>query len=444
MLIYFKYYDIIIMKFWKGNLFKKEYLINMKKVLIMGLGYVGINVAYSFSKKIDVIGYDINKNLIDQYKNGIDYTNEVGNKKIKSSNIFFTNNSNYISKADIIIVAVPTPVDDNYMPNLKFLYDAVDIILTKIKKGSLIIFESTVSPGTTNNLIKKIEKKLSITEGKDFYVGYSPERINPGDNKNKICNSVKILSANNIKTINKMIDLYSLIIPKNKLYIVNNIMVAEAAKIIENTQRDVNIAFMNEINRYLHSKDISSKEVFDAMQTKWNALGFTHGLVGGHCIGVDPYYLINSCNNNVKLNIISSSREENENFSSYLIKRISKVVNNDQKIGIIGFSYKPNVNDVRNTKVFDLYNGLKNIGYDVYVTDKIADSSKMMEYYGVNNYKSLKDLDAVILAVPHKYYIDDIGKIIKMFNKKQKSKVLIDIYNVLDLKTIEGIKIERI
>lgn len=214
------------------------------KILIMGLGYVGINLAYSFSKKTNVIGLDINKKVIDDYKKGIDYTNEIGNNKIKKSSIFFTSDESIIKTADVIIVAVPTPIDDLYKPDLKFLYSAADNIIKNIKPGTLIVLESTVSPGTTDELIKYIEEKSSMTVGKDFYVGYSPERINPGDKKNKINNTVKIISANDPTTLSKMYEVYSLILSRKNIYSISDIKVAEATKIIENTQRDVNIAFM--------------------------------------------------------------------------------------------------------------------------------------------------------------------------------------------------------
>ena len=413
------------------------------KILIMGLGYVGINLAYSFSKKTNVIGLDINKKVIDDYKKGIDYTNEIGNNKIKKSSIFFTSDESIIKTADVIIVAVPTPIDDLYKPDLKFLYSAADNIIKNIRPGTLIVLESTVSPGTTDELIKYIEEKSSMTVGKDFYVGYSPERINPGDKKNKISNSVKIISANDTTTLSKMYKVYSLILSRKNIYSISDIKVAEATKIIENTQRDVNIAFMNEMNKYLYKKGISSKQVLNAMNTKWNSLGFTHGLVGGHCIGIDPYYLLESDKDNL-LSLVKIARNENENFYKYLLDRIVKNINHNQKIGIIGFTYKPNVNDVRNTKVYDLYKELKKLNYNVEISDFLADTKRMKDYYDVDNNKTLKDLDVIILAVPHKKYIDNEDVLLMMFNKNENKKIIIDIYSVLNMNDSEDLKIERI
>lgn len=240
-----------------------------------------------------------------------------------------------------------------------------------------------------------------------------------------------------------MYNVYSLILSRKNIYSINNIKVAEAAKIIENTQRDVNIAFMNEINRYLYKQGISSQEVLNAMNTKWNSLGFTHGLVGGHCIGVDPYYLLDSDSDN-QLSIVASARKENEDFIKYLIDRIVNIVNHDQKIGIVGFSYKPNVNDVRNTKVYDLYKGLKELNYHVEVSDVLADSNRVKNYYGISNKKELHNLDVIIFAVPHKYYMENIDIILSMFNKNKGQKLIIDVYNVLNLENLDNVKIERI
>lgn len=418
---------------------------NEKKLIIavMGLGYVGINIAYEFSKKTKVIGFDINKKVIKDYKNGIDKTNEIGNKRISNSNIIFTYDAKIIKEANVIIVTVPTPVDEKNNPNLSALYNAATIISNNMQEKTLIIFESTVSPGTTDEIIKYIEKKSLKKEGEDFFIGYSPERINPGDNNNKIYNSVKIISANQQKTINKIFDVYNLILDEKNIYSVNKIIIAEAAKIIENTQRDVNIAFMNEISRYLYDKSIPTKPVFDAMSTKWNALNFTPGLVGGHCIGIDPYYLINSTNNNNQLSIIKKARKENEAYGKYLAKRIRTLLTKEKKIGILGFTYKPNVNDIRNTKVFNLAKELEKYGYNVEISDCLADTKQMYKEYGIKNIKTLKNKDLIILAVPHQYYLKNLDKISKMYTNGTK-KILFDLYNIIDSEDNKDLIIERI
>lgn len=422
-----------------GNMNKKSI-----KIVVMGLGYVGINIAYALSKKATVIGFDINKKLIKDYTNGIDNTNEIGNEKIKNSKIIFTYDKEILNKADVIIVAVPTPIDENYKPDLTLLYSASKMISNNLKNDTLIIFESTVSPGTTDEITRYIEKQSKLKEGVNFFVGYSPERINPGDKKNKIDNSVKIISANRKDTLEKMFNIYNLIINKKNIHIVDEIKIAEATKVIENTQRDVNIAFMNEMTRYLYDKGISSKKVLEAMNTKWNALGFTHGLVGGHCIGVDPYYLINSVKNSNELTLVKTARNENELFSKYLAKRIKKIVPKNKKIGILGFTYKPNVNDIRNTKVYDLIKELEKYGYEVEVSDCLANSEKMYNEYHIDNKKELIDVDVIILAVSHNYYIDNLDKILKMYKKSKSKKILFDLYNILDINDSCELKIERI
>lgn len=415
-----------------------------KEIVVVGLGYVGINIAHELSKKTNIIGFDINKKLVNDYKNGIDNTKEIGNSIIKESKIVFTYDEKIIKKADVIIVAVPTPIDNKNRPDLTALYNASKMIAKNMKDSVLIIFESTVSPGTTDKIIKYIEKQSNLKEGINFFVGYSPERINPGDKNNTICNSVKIISANKKETLDKVYKVYNLIIDKKNIHIVNNIRVAEAAKLIENTQRDINIAFMNEMIRYLYEKGISSKEVLDAMNTKWNALGFTHGLVGGHCISVDPYYLIDSVKNIKELGIVTSARKENEKFSTYLAKRIKKIVPKSKKIGILGFAYKPNVNDTRNTKVYNLIKTLKKYGYEVEVSDCMVDSKKMYQDYHIINETRLHDVDVIILVVPHKTYIDNLDNILQMYKNNIDKRILFDLYNVIDINNDTDLKIERI
>lgn len=412
-----------------------------KKIAIVGIGYVGINLACAFSKKFEVIGYDIDLNKIEKMKNGIDVTKEI-KEKLSGFNILFTGDENKLRLADVIIITVPTPVDINNKPDLFCLESATKTVAKNMKKGALIIYESTVAPGTTQKICKVLLEKYSNKKcEKDFLLGYSPERINPGDCINTIYNSTKIISATNLLALKKMKKIYGSII--NKLYVVDSIEIAEATKLIENTQRDINIAFMNQITQYLTALNIPRKDVFDAMKSKWNSLNFTPGLVGGHCISVDPYYLIeNGDENKINLSLIKESRKINENVSENIANKISQLLPKGQKIGILGFSYKKDSNDIRNTKVYELYKKLIKIGFYVEVADYNLDSEDIIKEYDINFVKEISNIDLLILAVPHSKYLTLKPSQYKKMFKDNFQNIIYDIYNVLDLEKLKKNKID--
>lgn len=395
----------------------------MKKVGIVGLGYVGINIAFYSSKNYEVIGYDNDKEKIEYYQKGIDLTNEIGDA-IKYSKIFFTNTPMKLRECDIIIICVPTP-SKNGKPDLSCLIKATNEVSNNIKNGTIVVYESTVAPGTTNGICKKIFEDKGYKYNVDFYLGYSPERVNPQDKINKVNNICKIVASENLAVLHKLNEFYKKITPN--IYSINSIEVAEAAKLIENTQRDVNIAFMNEMSEYLEKKGISSNLVFNAMKTKWNSLDFTPGLVGGHCIGVDPYYLIDDAENvDIDLKIVKNARIINEK----VIDRIFEKAKFYSNIGILGFTYKKNCNDLRNTKVLELYNKLINNGCNVKISDCYADKFKMKKIYNIELVENLKNIDFLIIAVNHDlYYNLNREEIENMFNNKI---VIFDIYSVLN------------
>ena len=347
------------------------------KVIIIGLGYVGLPIAISFAKKYDTYGFDINETKIQKYKEGIDLTEEVGSDELNNTHLHFTSNSEDIKKADVIIITVPTPIDKNNKPNLSDLKNATNMVAMNLKKGSIIIYESTVYPGTTEEVcVPIIEKVSGYIYNKDFFVGYSPERINPGDKKHKFENIKKIVSGSNYEVTEKIADLYQKCLVRKPVK-VSSIKVAEAAKIIENSQRDINIAFINEISKIFHIMNIDTYEVLEAASTKWNFLNFKPGLVGGHCIGVDPYYLAYKARKmNFNPKVILSGRKMNDSMGYYIAENIKeKILAHDlslenSNVLIKGLTFKENVNDIRNSKVMDIIKYLKKENINVYLEDK--------------------------------------------------------------------------
>ena len=416
-----------------------------QKLAIIGVGYVGINLACAFSKEFEVIGYDIDAEKILKMQNGKDVTGEI-KSDLSKYNILFTNDESHLSDADVILITVPTPVDNDKKTDLTCLEEATKTVAKNMKTGALVVFESTVAPGTTENLCKNLLEKYSNKKcDKDFYLGYSPERINPGDKVNTIYNSVKIIASNNKYTLDKMKKIYGSII--KELYVVDSIKIAEATKLIENTQRDVNIAFMNQMCEYLTCLNIPRKDVFDAMKSKWNSLDFNPGLVGGHCISVDPYYLIESATENeIDISLIKESRIVNERTSDFVVNRVSSIIDNNKKIGILGFSYKKDSNDIRNTKVYDIYKKLVDDGYYVEVSDyNLNYNQKTLKDYNVNFVENVGNVDLLILAVPHNKYLELSPKDYKKMFGNNISNIIFDIYNVLDIENFKkhNIKIER-
>ncbi len=391
-----------------------EKLINKEtSLVVVGLGYVGLPLAIEFSKKADVIGFDVNTRKIERYKKCIDSTNEVGNEALRQTKMQFTSDENKLIGALFYIVAVPTPINDDKTPDLRPVIGASEVVGRNIHKGSIVVYESTVYPGVTEEICVPIIERLSgLKCGVDFKVGYSPERINPGDQVHRVTNIVKIVSGMDEESLNDIADTYRLII-EGGVYKVESIKVAEAAKVIENSQRDINIAFMNELSIIFNKMDIDTKSVLKAAKTKWNFLDFKPGLVGGHCIGVDPYYLTYKAEQlGYQPQVILSGRRINDNMGKYIAENVVKqLIKADKqikgaKVLIMGFTFKENVPDTRNTRVIDIVNELKEYEIEVVISDPVADADEAKHEYGINmtDYSLVKDIDAVVIAVAHDGY----------------------------------------
>jgi len=424
-------------------------LVNKKeKISVIGLGYVGMPIAVAFSKHTNVIGFDLNENKINKYKNGIDPTNEVGNEAIQKANVEFTSNPEKLEEATFHIVAVPTPIHSNHTPDLLPVKSASKTIGQHLTKGSIVVYESTVFPGVTEETCLPIlEKESGLKAGIDFKIGYSPERINPGDKVNTIETIVKIVSGMDKDSLENIAKTYELVIDAG-VHRASSIKVAEAAKVIENAQRDVNIAFMNELSMIFNRLDIDTKEVLKAAGTKWNFLNFTPGLVGGHCIGVDPYYLTYKAEQEgYHSKIILTSRQINEDMGKYVSENIIKKLVNvdvaikDAKVGILGFTFKENTPDTRNTRVIDIINELSEYSIEPLVYDPVADKEATLNEYNLEleNKNKLKDLDVLVVAVGHDEFkemtLKEIDKFFK--NTENHKKIIIDIKAIFDKNEIE-------
>tara|TARA_B100000963_G_C22637745_1_gene678526 strand:+ start:6036 stop:7307 length:1272 start_codon:yes stop_codon:yes gene_type:complete len=381
---------------------------------IIGLGYVGLPLGVAFSKKFQIIGFDINEKRIKELKKGLDNTKEVSNKELfNSKRLKFTKDEGDLKICDVIIITVPTPVTSLKAPDLNPLKKASIIAGRNIKKGNTVVYESTVYPGATEEYcVPIIEKVSGFKLNRDFYVGYSPERINPGDKTHRITDIVKVTSGSNKKAAKYIDSLYSQIITAGT-FKAKSIKVAEAAKVIENTQRDVNISLINELAIIFRKMDINTSDVLSAANTKWNFLDFKPGLVGGHCIGVDPYYLTyKSKKIGYKPKVILAGREINDNMSAFIIENIKKSFKeksinfSKSKILILGLTFKENCPDIRNTKVIEIYNQLKKLKCNVDVFDPVCDRKEVKDVFGITLKNSLKTkpYDCIIAAVPHKAF----------------------------------------
>ena len=434
---------------WKEIMSVYEDLVNHRtKLSLVGLGYVGMPIAVSFSKHIDVIGFDINKDKIEKYKAGIDPTNEVGNDGIKNSAVDFTSDEERLKEAKFHIVAVPTPVNPDHTPDLRPVEGASHTLGRNLTKGSIVVYESTVYPGVTEDIcVPILEKESGMKCGEDFFVGYSPERINPGDKVHRLETITKIVSGMNDEVLEEIANTYSLVVAAG-VYRAESIKVAEAAKVIENSQRDINIAFMNELSMIFNRMGIDTQAVLKAAGTKWNFLHFFPGLVGGHCIGVDPYYLTYKAEQlGYHSQIILSGRRINDDMGKYvaesLVKNLIKAeapVRN-ARVAILGFTFKENCPDTRNTKVIDIVNELREYGIDPLIADPEADAQEAEMLYGVKftDIKNVKDCDAVILAVQHDVFADlTPADFDKMYGENDHSKILSDVKGILDRKTYEN------
>ena len=387
-----------------------------KNIAIVGLGYVGLPLAIEFGKKFQTTGYDVSKKKIDDYKVHFDKSGQVTRTEFqKAEKLFFTLSPEVISEADFVIVTVPTPIDDAYSPDLTPLIQATYIVGKYLKQGSIVVFESTVFPGATEDVcIPILETQSNLKWKQDFHVGYSPERVNPGDAHHSLTSITKVVSGDDEETLEKVATLYGTIITAG-IYKAKSIKVAEAAKVIENTQRDLNIALMNELAIIFNKMNIVTKDVIEAASTKWNFMPFQPGLVGGHCIGVDPYYLTYKAQQlGYQPEVILSGRRINDGMAVFIAQQTIKTMINagltikGSTITVFGLTFKENCPDLRNSKVTDLISEFKQYGCTVFIHDPIADESEATNEYGLQltNWESLPDADALVVAVAHQDYID--------------------------------------
>ena len=419
-----------------------------EKLAVIGLGYVGMPIAHAFAKKIDVIGFDLNEAKIELYRSGKDPTCEVGDEEIKRSRIDFTSNEKRLQDAKFFIIAVPTPVNLDHTPDLSPVIGASQILGRNLKKGSVVVYESTVYPGVTEDVCLPIlEKESGLKCGTDFKIGYSPERINPGDKVHRLENIKKIVSGMDEEACSVIGKVYDLVIEVGT-YPVSDIKTAEAVKVVENSQRDINIAFMNELAMVFDRMGIDTNEVVDGMNTKWNALGFRPGLVGGHCIGVDPYYFTYEAEKlGYHSQIILNGRIVNDGMGAYVADAaVQKMVEASlapkrSNVVILGLTFKENCPDIRNSKVYDIIERLLEYGIRPVVTDPYADRDEALKEYGVElrSLSDIKDADCMILAVAHNEYKDmSLSELLKHTRKGgSEETVLIDVkglYSVKELK----------
>lgn len=422
------------------------------KLSLVGLGYVGMPIAVGFAKKgIEVIGFDLNKAKIDLYRSGIDPTKEVGDKEIKGTSVYFTSDEKDLQKARFHIVAVPTPVNTDHTPDLTPVIGASEIVGRNLTRGSIVVYESTVYPGCTEDVcIPILERESGLKCGVDFKIGYSPERINPGDKIHRLHNIHKIVSGMDEESLEEIKNVYNIVIEVGT-HPVSNIRTAEAVKVVENSQRDINIAFMNELAMVFDRMDIDTNEVVDGMNTKWNALGFRPGLVGGHCIGVDPYYFTYQAEKlGYHSQIILNGRIVNDNMGKYVadatIKEMVKAgkAPKASKVAILGLTFKENCPDTRNSKVDDIIKRLNEFDIDPIVVDPWANEKDAASEYGVTLAKleDIKDVDCLIVAVAHDEFRNLSIEDLKKMYKKGTENVLIDVkglYSVDELRK-SGIK----
>lgn len=424
-----------------------EKLLNKEeKLSLVGLGYVGMPIAVSFAKKVDVVGFDLNAKKIELYKSGVDPTNEVGDDAIKATTVEFTADEAKLREAKFHIVAVPTPVNDDHTPDLTPVEGASEILGRNLTKGSVVVFESTVYPGVTEDVcIPILERESGLKCGVDFKIGYSPERINPGDKVHRLETITKIVSGMDDESLDVIAKVYELVIEAG-VHRAESIKVAEAAKVIENSQRDINIAFMNELSIIFNKMGIDTQSVLKAAGTKWNFLKFYPGLVGGHCIGVDPYYLTYKAEMlGYHSQIILSGRRINDDMGKYVAENIvKKLIAADKpvknaKVAILGFTFKENCPDTRNTKIIDIVNELKEYGITPVVADPDADADEAKWLYGIEfvDIDTVKDMDAVVLAVAHDSFKEfDMKYYDEMYGEGQK--IMVDIKGLLDRKEYEN------
>lgn len=419
------------------------------KLSLIGLGYVGLPIAIAFARKVEVIGFDVNSAKIALYKQGIDPTREVGNSAVRETSVAFTSDETRLKDALFHIVAVPTPVNDDHSPDLGPVKSASHLLGRNLVRGAIVVYESTVYPGVTEDIcVPILEAESGLTCGVDFKVGYSPERINPGDHLHRLENIIKVVSGMDADSLETIARTYELVVEAG-VHRAETIKVAEAAKVIENAQRDINIAFMNELAIIFNKMGIDTQAVLRAAGTKWNFLKFFPGLVGGHCIGVDPYYLTHKAEQlGYHSRIILAGRQINDDMGQYIATQLVKAIIQAElpvhaaKVAILGFTFKENVPDTRNTKVIDIINELKTYGIKPLVVDPVADSGEALHEYGLTlaPLEQVKDVDALVIAVSHDKFRElTLPQIDALYQAKPGApKILFDIKGLLDRKTVEA------
>ncbi|MBR1494997.1 MAG: nucleotide sugar dehydrogenase [Acidaminococcaceae bacterium] len=419
-----------------------------KKIAVVGLGYVGLPLALEFAKQVPTIGFDINQEKLNLYRQGIDPTKEAGDEAVRTTTLQFTSDPEDLKEAAIIIVAVPTPVTEDNLPDLSPVTGASEIVGKNVSKGTIVCYESTVYPGVTENICGPIiAKESGLVCGQDFKLAYSPERINPGDKEHRVFNIRKIVSGMDEETLENVAEIYSLII-KAGVYKAESIKVAEAAKLVENAQRDINIAFMNELSLAFHQMGIDTNQVINAMNTKWNALRFRPGLVGGHCIGVDPYYFLYEAQRaGYTSEIIRAGRRINNVMARYVARStVRYLINADLKVKnarvyVYGITFKENCPDVRNSKALEVCKNLLGYGIDVRLVDPCADVTGLPEEYRklLVSMDEVKDADALVFTVAHEEFAKlGIESLRAKFKKENAVKVLIDVKGLFNKKALEG------
>lgn len=407
---------------------------------VVGLGYVGLPIAVAFARKVRVVGFDVNREKVETYQAGKDPTGEAGDQAVKESAMLFTHNPQDLRKASFHVVAVPTPVYDDHRPDLRPLESASKILGQNLLPGSIVVFESTVYPGVTEEVcVPILERESGLQCGRDFKVGYSPERINPGDQEHRLENIRKIVSGMDEETLEQVAGIYSLVV-KAGVHRASSIQVAEAAKVIENSQRDINIAFMNELSIIFHRMGIDTREVLEAASTKWNFLPFRPGLVGGHCIGVDPYYLTYRAETmGYHSQVILAGRRINDDMGGYVAEQCVKSLLKagrpvrEARVAILGLAFKENCPDTRNSKVADILRELREYGLEPLVADPQANPQETERIYGVKlqDWRHFQHLDAVILAVAHREFASLTPKTLAPFFSPG-TPVLLDVKGLLE------------
>ena len=424
-----------------------EIVTRKEKISLIGLGYVGMPIAVAFAKKADVIGFDLNEEKIETYLKGIDPTNEVGDEEVKNTTVMFTSNAHDLKQARFHIVAVPTPIRDDKVPDLTPVISASELLGKNLTRGSIVVYESTVYPGVTEEIcVPILEDHSGLTCGVDFKVGYSPERINPGDKIHRLETIIKVVAGMDEETLAIISKVYELVVEAG-VYQAESIKVAEAAKVIENAQRDVNIAFMNELSIIFNRLGIDTQSVLKAAGTKWNFLNFQPGLVGGHCIGVDPYYLTYKAEQvGYRSQIILSGRRVNDDMGKYVAEHIVKKLIQAEisikraKIGLFGFTFKENCPDTRNTRIIDIVKELNEYGITPLIFDPVADKNEAFDIYGLTfkQLSEMTELDCIIIAVGHIQFKKYATEKWSSFYKNHQNKIMIDVKGILNKKELEA------